>query len=429
MEQAEQEKLIQLLHEELITALGCTEPIAIAYGAALGRRILGAMPERVVGRMSGNIVKNVKCVVVPNSGGRRGVEAAIALGLAGGEDSKKLEVISNVTDMQRREMEKLLQIGEIHVELAESDIPLDISLDLYHGPDHVAVRIAHSHLNVVYLARNGEVLIHIPVDGVSTQDQVKAAMTAEQILEFADTCPLKEVEQLLDRQMDCNLAIAAEGLQNDWGSCIGQTILASYPEVWGEAIAAAAAGSDARMNGCERPVVINSGSGNQGITVSVPVAVYAKHLGSSRAQTLRALLISNLLAIYQKKCIGSLSAYCGAVSAGCAAAAGIAYLKGASRQVILETFSNGLDLASGVICDGASSSCAGKIAVGIFAGLLGLHTAEKQRSFQPEDGIIGASVDDTVAHIGRIARVGMKQTDREILKIMLENQKNKECLT
>ena len=421
MEQAAQEKLIRLLHEELIAALGCTEPIAIAYGAALGRRVLGAMPERVVGHMSGNIIKNVKCVIVPNSGGRRGVDVAIALGLAGGNDSKKLEVISDITDSQRRLMEELLKAGGIRVELAKSDIPLDINLDLYRGHDHVTVRIAYSHLNVVYLSKNEEVLVHTPIDKQSAQ--IQGAISCEQVLEFADTCPLNAVEQLLDRQVACNLAIAKEGLQNGWGSCVGQTVQEVCPEIWGQAIAASAAGSDARMNGCELPVVINSGSGNQGITVSMPVVVYAKYLGSSHEQLLRALLVSNLLAISQKKHIGSLSAYCGAVSAGCAAAAGVAYLKGASHEVVLETFTNGLDIASGVICDGASSSCAGKIAVGIFSGFLGLSLAERRRSFEPEDGIVGACADDTVEHIGRIARIGMKQTDREILKIMLESHK------
>lgn len=422
----EEKKLVELLNEELIAALGCTEPIAIAYGAALGRRILGAMPERVVGHMSGNIVKNVKCVVVPNSGGRRGIDVAIALGLAAGDDSKKLEVIAEVTDDQRKEMERLLQAGVIHVELSESSIPLDIRLDLCRGDDRVNVRIAQSHLNVVHLSRNEKVLVHRSVE--ETVVQTQPMLSTEEILEFADTCPLEEVEDILNRQIECNLAIADEGLQNPWGSCVGQTIRQVYPEAWGQAMAAAAAGSDARMNGCELPVVINSGSGNQGITVSMPVVVYAKYLGSSHEQTLRALLVSNLLAICQKKQIGSLSAYCGAVSAGCAAAAGVAYLKGGSRQMVLETFSNGLDIVSGVICDGASASCAGKIAVGIFAGFLGMNIAENRCSFKPEDGIVGINTDDTVAHIGKIARIGMKQTDWEILKIMLENHKE-ECLT
>lgn len=421
MERNMQEKYMRLLREELVPALGCTEPIAIAYAAAVGRRVLGAIPEHVRACMSGNIVKNVKCVVVPNSGGCRGIETAVALGIAGGDDSKELEVLSGVTETQRQQMRRLLDAGVIEVALSDSDIPLDILLEMERGADHVRVRIAETHLNVVCLEKNGETIVNVPVTDNGARGQ--ETLSAREILEFADTCPLEEVRSLLEEQIACNTAISDEGLNNPWGACIGQTILEGEGSVQARAAAAAAAGSDARMSGCELPVVINSGSGNQGITVCMPVVTYARELGVSHEVLLRALLVSNLLAICQKKRIGSLSAYCGAVSAGCAAAAGVAYLHGLCHQEILDTFSNGLDIASGVVCDGASASCAGKIAVGVYAGLLGMDMARRQRSIQPGDGIVGECVDDTIAHVGTIAREGMKTTDREILQIMLSKER------
>lgn len=419
MEYMEQKDFIQLLRDELIPAFGCTEPIAIAYAAAVGRRVLGNIPEHVDAYMSGNIIKNVKCVVVPNSGGCRGIDVAVALGLVGGDDSKKLEVISAVTDEHRQEMQRLLDADMIHVELLDSDVTLDIILELRHGTDTVKIRIAETHLNIVYLAKNAEVIINTPVSASGTP--AKKLLRAEDILEFADTCPLEEIQPILEHQIVCNRAISQEGLTNKWGSCIGQTIREGDSGIRAKAIAAAAAGSDARMNGCELPVVINSGSGNQGITACMPVVVYAEEMGVEKELMLRALLVSNLLAICQKKHIGSLSAYCGAVSAGCAAAAGVAYLSGLSHQLVLDTFSNGLDIASGVVCDGASASCAGKIAVGVFAGLMGMDMAHKERNILPGDGIVGGDVNETISHVGRIARDGMKETDQEILHIMLHN--------
>lgn len=419
MDYKEHQQIVHLLRNELIPALGCTEPIAIAYAAAVGRRVLGTMPEHVTAYMSGNIVKNVKCVVVPNSGGCRGIEVAVALGLAGGDDAKKLEVISEVNDEQRRQMHEFLNAGIIQVELLDSDVTLDIILELKKEDNFVKIRIAETHLNIVHLEKNGNIIIDT---GVSSQKKSEIkAISAGEILDFADTCPLDDVRPILTHQIACNKAIAKEGLDNDWGACIGQTIQKEDSSIRAKMIAVAAAGSDARMNGCELPVVINSGSGNQGITVSMPVVTYAEAVGASEEQLFRALLISNLLAICQKKHIGSLSAYCGAVSAGCAAAAGVAYLKGLSHEAVLSTFSNGLDIASGVICDGASASCAGKIAIGVFAGLLGMDMAEKNRNILPGDGIVGESVDKTISHVGLVARDGMKETDRVILQIMLNN--------
>lgn len=423
MDYREQRQIVQLLRNELLPALGCTEPIAIAYAAAVGRRILGAVPEHVDAYMSGNIVKNVKCVVVPNSGGCRGIEVAVALGLAGGDDAKNLEVISEVNDEQRRQMHGLLKAGIIRVELLDSELTLDMILELKKGEDFVKIRIAQTHLNIVYLEKNGDVIIDTRVSG---QKKTEAnVISAEEILEFADSCPLEDVRPILEHQIACNKAISKEGMDSNWGARIGQTIQEGDSGIRARMIAAAAAGSDARMNGCELPVVINSGSGNQGITVCMPVVTYAEAAGASEQQLFRALLVSNLLAICQKKHIGSLSAYCGAVSAGCAAAAGVAYLKGLSHEVVLSTFSNGLDIASGVVCDGASASCAGKIAVGIFAGLLGMDMAEKNRNIFPGDGIVGKSIDETISNVGRIARDGMKETDREILQIMLNNSERK----
>lgn len=416
MEQKEMEEYTAILRKELIPAMGCTEPISIAYAAAVARRLMGRMPDRVEGHLSGNIVKNVKCVIVPNSGGQKGINVAIALGLAAGDPDKKLEVISDVDDSGRERMQALLRRGIITSDLSESDIPLDIELKLTAGEDTVVIRIAETHLNIVHLEKNGHILTDKPV---SRAPSAHCDLTAEKILDYARDCPLEEVEDLLDRQIRYNEAISREGLSSPWGSCIGQTILEGSGDVRARAAAWAAAGSDARMNGCELPVVINSGSGNQGITVCLPVLAYARELHSPREKMLRALLVSNLLAIYQKKEIGSLSAYCGAVSAACGSAAGIAYLRGFPRKVILDTFSNGLAIASGVVCDGASASCAGKIAVGVFSGLLGMDLACRECSLLPGDGIVGSDIDNTVSHVAAIARDGMQETDRKILQIMM----------
>ena len=416
MEQKEMAEYTAILREELIPAMGCTEPISIAYAAAVALRLLGRMPERVEGLMSGNIVKNVKCVIVPNSGGEKGINVAIALGLAAGDPDKKLEVVADVDDAGRERMRALLRSGIITSALSESEIPLDIELKLTAGEDTVSIRIAETHLNIVHLEKNGRILTDKPVSRTTTPH---CDLTAEKILDYARDCPLEDVEELLDRQIRYNEAISREGLRSPWGSCIGQTILQENGDVRARAAAWAAAGSDARMNGCELPVVINSGSGNQGITVCLPVLAYARELQSSRETTLRALLVSNLLAIYQKKQIGSLSAYCGAVSAACGAAAGIAYLRGLPRKTIMDTFSNGLAIASGVVCDGASASCAGKIAIGVFSGLLGMDLACRECSLLPGEGIVGSNIDSTVSHVAAIARDGMHQTDREILQIMM----------
>ena len=420
MDKHKQDYFVSLLKKELIPAMGCTEPIAIAYAAALGRRILGGMPDAVEGYMSGNIVKNVKCVIVPNSGGRSGMNVAVALGLAAGDDSLALEVISRATDEQREEMRRILEKNIIQIHLSNSVIPLDILLLLRRGADTVTVRIADTHLNVVHLQRNDEILIHKELDDTSLP-VISEVIMVEDILQFAAECPLEPVEELLETQIRCNTAIAEEGLRNPWGSCVGQTMVESDTSLRTRAAAAAAAGSDARMNGCELPVVINSGSGNQGLTVSLPLIVYAKEMHSSHEDLLRALIVSNLMAICQKKQIGSLSAYCGAVSAAAAAAAGLARLMGESDRVVMESYSNALDMASGIVCDGASASCSGKIATGIYAGMLGIDMAKKKRSFNPADGIVGQTTNDTIAHVGTIARVGMKETDREILHIMLKN--------
>ena len=319
MKDRERHRFVRMLQEELIPALGCTEPIAIAYAAAVGRRTLGGMPERVDAYVSGNIVKNAKCVVVPNSGGCRGIEAAVALGLAGGDDTKELEVISGITKEQCREVHEIMAAEIIGVALLDTEDTLDIILELKRGADRVKVRIARSHLNIVCLEKNGNAII---CKAESNQERVEAGkISAWEILDFADTCPLEEVRPILKRQIACNRAISKEGLSGEWGACIGQTVRGG--DIRMEMIAAAAAGSDARMDGCELPVVINSGSGNQGITACMPVVTYAEATGADEERLFRALLVSNLLAICQKKQIGSLSAYCGAVSAGCAAAAGV----------------------------------------------------------------------------------------------------------
>ena len=403
MDRKTEDFFVELLHRELIPAMGCTEPIAIAYAAALGRRILGGVPDAVEGYMSGNIVKNVKCVVVPNSCGKRGMDVAIALGLAGGDDGQDLEVIADVTEEQREEMCRILERNIIRLELSDSTIPLDITLVLHRGSDTVEVRIAESHLNVVYLRKNDEVLVDKQVENAA-EAPAAVVIHVKDVLRFADECPLERVSEVLDHQIRCNTAISQEGLKNKWGSCVGQTMMESDSSIRTRAVAAAAAGSDARMNGCELPVI-----------------TYAAELNKTHEELLRALIVSNLMAITQKKQIGSLSAYCGAVSAAAAAAAGLAKLFGESDECIIASYSNALTIASGIVCDGASASCAGKIATGLYAGMLGIDMARKNRSFPPSDGIVGHSIDETIANVGTIARVGMKETDRRILQIMLEN--------
>ena len=410
-----------ILREELRPAMGCTEPIALAYAGAKARQILGKIPEQVDIYVSGNIIKNVKSVIVPNTGGLHGIAPAVCAGIIAGDAERLLEVISQVSDEQRQQLHRYLETAKIQLFPAESSLVFDIDLTLRSGEDSVRLRLANHHTNIVYMEKNGQILHSQPVTE-SSEDKLtdKSCLNMEQIVEFADTVAISDIEDLVGRQIDCNLAIAEEGIANNWGANIGSVLLSRQGQLLSKRAAAyAAAGSDARMSGCEMPVIILSGSGNQGITASVPVAIYARELGKSREELLRAVTLSDLVTIHQKTGIGRLSAYCGAISAGCGAGAGIAYLMGGRFHAVAHTVVNAIAILSGTICDGAKPSCAAKIAAAVDAGILGCEMFWEHQQFFGGDGIVTKGVDNTVSNVGRLAREGMKETDKTILKIML----------
>ena len=411
---------INILQEELIPATGCTEPIAIAYGAAKLREVLGQAPEKVLAEVSGNIIKNVKSVIVPNTGGLKGIRAAIAAGVVAGEADQLLQVISRVPQEAHAAIARYTQDTPIDVVCADTPRLLDIRLTGWSGDHTALVHIANSHSNLVRIEKDGEVLLEKPLTD-SSEDSLtdKSLLNVADILAFADTVDLGLVSELIDRQIDYNSAIAQEGLENNWGANIGSVLLSDYPaDIKTEVKAWAAAGSDARMSGCEKPVVILSGSGNQGITASVPVIRYAHHLGANRDKLRRALLVSDLVTIHQKSGIGRLSAYCGAISAGVGAGAGIAYLMEGTYEAIAHTIVNAVAILSGTICDGAKPSCAAKIAASVDAGILGYHMWRNHQEFKSGDGIVTKGVDNTIANVGVLAKEGMQETDRIILHIM-----------
>ena len=411
---------ISILKEELIPATGCTEPIAIAYAAAKLREALGQAPERILAEVSGNIIKNVKSVIVPNTGSLKGIRAAIAAGVVAGEADQILQVISRVPQEAHADIARYAQEVPIEITCAETPRLLDIRLTGWAGEHSALVHIANSHSNVVRVEKDEEVLLEKPLTD-SPEDSLtdKSLLNVADILAFADTVDLSLVSELIDRQIDYNSAIAQEGLENSWGANIGSVLLKDYPtDIKTEAKAWAAAGSDARMSGCEKPVVILSGSGNQGITASVPVIRYAEHLGVGRDKLRRALLVSDLVTIHQKSGIGRLSAYCGAISAGVGAGAGIAYLLEGTYDAIAHTIVNAVAILSGTICDGAKPSCAAKIAASVGAGILGYHMYRNHQEFKSGDGIVTKGVDNTIANVGILAKEGMLETDRTILHIM-----------
>ncbi len=413
--------LTKILHEELLPAMGCTEPIAVAYCAALARDRLVGTPERVVVEASGNIIKNVKSVVVPNTGGLRGIPAAAAAGVVAGCSARQLEVIAQVTDEQKAAIRTFLNSTPIEVLPADSSLVFDIVVTLYAGVHSSKVRIVAYHTNVVLVEVDGKVLEQRPAEENSEEGLTdRSVMSVANILDYANTVELNDVRDVIARQLEYNWAIAQAGIQGDYGANIGSVLLAADGDsVKVRAKAMAAAGSDARMSGCELPVVINSGSGNQGITASVPVIVYARDMGVSEEELYRALVLSNLLCIHQKTGIGRLSAYCGAISAGIAAGCGIAYLKGGDLEAISHTLVNALAIVSGVICDGAKPSCAGKIAVAVDAGLLGYDMYCQEQQFYRGDGIVKKDVESMITGVGKLGRIGMHDTDRVILDIML----------
>ena len=415
-----QNAYLAILREELVLATGCTEPIAVAYAAAKLRETLGAVPERVLAEVSGNILKNVKSVIVPNTGGLKGIRVAVAAGIVAGDAEKGLQVITQVPPESHAAMAAYASDTPIQIRCSDTPRMLDIRLTGWAGGHQAVTHIANNHTNLIRVERDGEVLLDRPTDDSPEAGLTdKSVLNLRDILAFADTVELHLVTPLLDRQIQCNTAIAEEGLRHDWGANIGSTRLKCRGGgIQNEATAWAAAGSDARMSGCEMPVVINSGSGNQGMTASLPVIRYAKYLGATQEQLYRALLVSNLVTLYQKAGIGRLSAYCGAVSAGVGAGAAIAYLQGGGYEALAHTITNAVAILSGTICDGAKPSCAAKIASAVDAGILGYEMYCSGGNFHGGDGILGESLEETVANVGVLAREGMRGTDRTILSIM-----------
>ena len=416
------QQFVAILKEELRPAMGCTEPIALAYAGAKAREVLGVMPERIDVLVSGNIIKNVKSVVVPNTGGLRGIASAVCAGVVAGDASKQLEVIASVSKEKQLALKEYMGEVTINISPAESELVFDIDLTLYAGADTARVRIVNHHTNIVHISRNGQVQVDMPVEE-SSEDNLtdKTCLSIERIVEFAEVLDVADVKEFVGRQLEYNVAIAKEGLAGNWGANIGSVILNQQGTADNRRAAAwAAAGSDARMSGCEMPVIILSGSGNQGITASVPVAIYAQAFGASEEELIRAVTVSDLVTVHQKTGIGRLSAYCGAISAGVGAGAGIAFLHGGRTEAVAHTVVNAVAILSGTICDGAKPSCAAKIAAAVDAGILGYNMYLENQQFYGGDGIVTKGADRTVSNIGRLAREGMKETDNTILRIMLD---------
>ena len=417
------QQFLNILNEELRPAMGCTEPIALAYAAAKARQVLGREPDKIRLFVSGNIIKNVKSVVVPNTGGLHGMAAAISAGIVAGDADKELQVISHVPKELHSQIKAYMEKVDLEIQPAYSELVFDIDLFVYAGEDMVRLRIANHHTNIVLIQKNEDILLELSVTESSEENLTdKSCLTIQRIVEFADALDVEDVRESIGRQIEYNMAIANEGLTGNWGANIGRVILRRQGDnLEKKACAYAAAGSDARMSGCEKPVIILSGSGNQGITASVPVVVVAQALGASEEMLLRSVAVSDLVTIHQKAGIGRLSAYCGAISAGCGAGAGIAYLHGGKTHAIAHTVVNAIAILSGTICDGAKPSCAAKIAAAVDAGILGYDMYLENQQFLGGDGIVTKGVDQTVYNVGILAREGMRQTDRTILEIMLSN--------
>ena len=413
---------LQILREELVPALGCTEPIALAYGAAECRRILGMVPERIEARCSGNIVKNVKGVVVPNCGGLKGIEAAVVAGALYGDAGRGLEVLSSISDDDAAALPERIREIPVDVKLLETPAKLHFMITMEGGGHSASVEIVNRHTNISKAEKDGKVI----AAGDDSSDEGdsgladRSDMSVGDIIAFGETAHLHELEEIIGPQIRCNAAISREGLDGHYGAEVGRTIISSYASLDARMAASAAAGSDARMSGCSLPVVINSGSGNQGITASMPVIVYAEEKGVSHERLVRALAISNLVAIHQKTGIGRLSAYCGAVSAAAGAGAAVTWLEGGDIEAIDDTIVNTLATVSGMICDGAKPSCAGKIAVAVSSALLANRMAMAGRCYRSGEGIVKDDVEKTVSGIGQIASDGMSETDSVILSVMME---------
>ena len=413
---------VQILNRELVPALGCTEPIAVAYCAAKAREALGRLPDRVLVEASGNIIKNVKSVIVPNTAGRRGLEAAAAAGIVLGDASRQLEVISCVQQDQIGQLADFLENTPIQVRPAASDLVLDMCITVYHGEDHASVRIINQHTGIARIEKNGEVLFEDdPSSASEDTDLDYTLLTVADIYDFAQSVDISDVKELLDRQIHYNTAISEEGMKNNYGANIGKVILqTNHDDVRTRAKAMAAAGSDARMSGCDMPVVINSGSGNQGITVTMPILEFYKEYKLPEERLYRALTLANLTALHLKEGIGRLSAYCGAVSAGASAGAGISYLMGGDLDSISHVLVNALAITSGMVCDGAKPSCAAKIASAVDAALLAYDMYENNQQFYHGDGLVLKGVENTIRNISAVGREGMRDTDKKIIQLMTQ---------
>ncbi len=414
---------IQILEEELVPAMGCTEPIALAYAAAKAREVLGEMPDSVDIGASGSIIKNVKSVIVPNTNHLKGIPAAATAGIIAGKAEKELEVIAEVSEAETVRMAEFLKTVPISVEHIDNGVTFDIIVEAKKGDSYAKVRIANYHTNIVLVEKDGEKLLDIPVEGETEEGLTdRSLLNMEDIWDFINSVDIADIKEVIGRQIEYNTAIADEGLKGDYGANIGSVLLDTYgDDVRTRAKARAAAGSDARMNGCELPVIINAGSGNQGMTCSLPVLEYAKEYNSGEEKMYRALALSNLTAIHQKTGIGRLSAYCGAVSAGAAAGAGIAYLMGGGYEEVVHTVVNALAIVSGMVCDGAKASCAAKIAASVDAGILGYNMFLRGQQFYAGDGIVTKGVEATISNIGRLGKDGMKETNEEIIKMMIND--------
>lgn len=421
MEQEIYNKILKILKHELVPALGCTEPIAIAYAAAVGREALGTEPDRMKVQCSANIIKNAKSVVVPMTKNMRGIEAAALVGMIGGDAGKKLEVLTTINDQHLNRVRQLLEKGICIAELLDTEEKLHLKMFMWAGDEVCMVELLRTHTGIKRIEKNKQVIFEQQIDEKQHQDLDYSSLNIENILAFANHAPLEEVEPVIGRQIEYNTKIAAEGLKNDYGVNIGATILETYgTDAKVKAKAMPAAGSDARMNGCELPVVINSGSGNQGMTVSLPVIEFAKMLEVDREKLIRALCVSNLVSIYQKSAMGRLSAYCGAVTAASGAGAGITYLYGGGKMEIGQTIINTLGNVSGIVCDGAKSSCAAKIASSVDAAILATSMTLGGKVFQSGDGIVKDSIQKTVDGVVELAKEGMRETDEVILRIMID---------
>ncbi len=422
LEKEQLEGFINIIREELVPAMGCTEPIALAYAAARGREVLGCEPEGITARCSGNMIKNVRCVTIPNSGGLTGIEAACVLGAAAGDASAGMEVLEKVDEAGRNRAVELLRAGCCTVEFLDSEIPLHFVIRLFARGVTVEVEVRHTHTNIVSIKKDGRLVFEkareLADKGYSTD---RSGLSLENIKAFADEVELTRIRDIFERQIRFNMDIAYEGISGDYGLGIGRVIREAYADgVVTRMKAYAAAASEARMGGCDMPVIINSGSGNQGIASSVPVVVYAREKNIPTEKLYRSLAFSSLLTIYQKEFIGKLSAFCGAVSASCASAAAITYMAGGTVSQIKATIDNTLANIPGIICDGAKISCAAKIASSLDAAMMAHYLAMRDKEYEAFTGILKEDAGETISCIGYIGKVGMHQTDKEIIKMMLE---------